>query len=94
MPAERDQIVSSLKKKGFQPKEGKHTLYILYVDGKKTSVFTKISHGSEYREYSDSLLDLVKRQMGLTTSQLHEFIDCKLEYGPYVELLRAKNRIK
>ena len=94
MPAERDQIVSSLKRKGFQPKEGKHTLYILYVDGKKTSVFTKISHGSQYKEYSDSLLDMVKRQMGLTTTELHDFIDCKLEYEPYVAKLKAQNRIK
>ncbi|MBI3586515.1 MAG: hypothetical protein HY088_05245 [Ignavibacteriales bacterium] len=94
MPAERDQIVGSLKSKGFRPKEGDHTFYILYKDGKKTSVFTKISHGSKYKEYSDSLLDLVKKQMGLTMLELRQFIDCELKYEEYIAKLKAQNRIK
>ena len=94
MPAERSQIVSSLQAKGFRPKEGDHTFYTLFVDGKKSSVFTKISHGSQYREYSDSLLDKVKRQMGLTMAQLYDFIDCRLGYDAYLQILRGRGRIR
>jgi hypothetical protein len=46
-------IVASLTKKGFSPKKGKskHIKYTLYVSGKKTSIFTWISHGLD--EYED-----------------------------------------
>ena len=94
MPADRDKIVSSLKSKGFKPSEGDHTFYTLFVDGKKTSVFTKISHGSKYKEYGDPLLDLVKKQMGLTKEELREFIECTLEEKTYIEKLKTKNRIR
>lgn len=94
MPVKRDEIVKQLRAKGFRQKEGDHTFFTLFVEGKKTSVFTKVSGGSKYREYGDALLDLVRRQMGLTTAELHEFIDCKLGYDGYVKILKARNRIR
>jgi hypothetical protein len=94
MPIERDELESALSRKGFEKKNTHHTLYFLIAGGKKTSVFTKLSHGSTYREYSDSLVGVVARQMGLTKSELSKFVECTITREGYVDLLRERGRIK
>jgi hypothetical protein len=57
------------------------------VDGKKTPIYTKISHGE--REIRDKLLGVMARQLRLTRLQFLELIDCKLTEPEYVQLLRG-----
>jgi trans-2-enoyl-CoA reductase len=94
MPVDRSVLVAVLEAKGFKVREGDHSFYSLYVDGKKTSVFTKISHGSSYKVYSDSLLGFVKKQMSLTSEELRQYIECTISYDMYVQILKEKGRIK
>ena len=72
-------IISSLIKKGFSPKKSrsKHIKYTLYVNGKKTSIFTWISHGKN--EYNDQLFERHEEELHLeTTQELEDLIDCPM----------------
>jgi predicted RNA binding protein YcfA (HicA-like mRNA interferase family) len=56
-------VVSGLEKKGFVQAEGDHTFLIFYVNGKKTSIHTKVSHGSN--EINDYLINKMSIQIKL-----------------------------
>lgn len=86
------EISSSLKKKGFEEKTGDHFFYILYVDGKKTKIRTKISHG--IKEYGISLLRLVWRQLKLDKRGFQDLVECPMSYEDYVEYLEKNGHLK
>ena len=94
MAIERERIRAVLSAKGFRQKSNDHQFYYLFVGEKKTSVFTKISHGNQYKDYSDELVQYVYHQMGLVKKELLEFIDCPLSYENYIALLKQRGRIK
>lgn len=75
----------ALASKGFQERPGDHKYYSFYFRGKKTSVWTKFSHGSS--EYGDSLLGAVKRQLKVTKQQMDDLFDCPLDEAGYARLL-------
>jgi hypothetical protein len=88
-------IVASLTKKGFAPKKGKskHIKYTLYVSGKKTSIFTWISHGLD--EYEDRLLNAMKKELHLESiRELDDLIECPMSAESLVSLLEAKGKLK
>ena len=93
MPIERDKIKSALETKGFQNDGGDHEFYFLYHKGKKFSVFTKISRGSGYKDYSDSLVGKVCKQLGLTKQEFLRLIECPLSHDEYIELLKQRKKI-
>lgn len=82
-------IESALTSKGFKQANSDHKYYFFYVDGKKTSIRTKISHGAS--EYGDVLLGLMKKQLHLEKKELEELINCTLGEKEYRELLAKKN---
>ena len=59
MPKEAREVASGLEKKGFHRRENDHTFFHLWIDNKKTPVYTKISHGK--KEISDNLLSVMAR---------------------------------
>ena len=85
MPLSAREVDSSLTTKGFRKVDKDHHFYFLCVDGRMTSIRTKISHGE--REISDTNCGLMARQMRITTPQFKQFVDCKLVQDAYVELL-------
>lgn len=86
-------IAASLLKKGFVQKETHHSYYLLFVNGKKTSIRTRLSHGSS--EYGPNLLSQVKKQLGLKTmEELDDFINCPMSGEAYVELLLDRKVLK
>lgn len=85
MPRPARDVDSSLTLKGFRKVERDHHFYFLCVNGKTTSIRTKISHGE--REISDTNCGLMARQMKITTPQFKQFVDCHLVHEAYVELL-------
>jgi hypothetical protein len=91
----RSLIRSSLLKKGFVEftKGRDHDFYFLYINNKKTQIFTKLSRGSKYKTYNRALLDLVKKQLKLNFKQLLDFIDCPIQFQDYLVIL-TKNGIK
>lgn len=86
-------IDSALKEKGFISKERDHTFYFLVVNGKKTRIRTKFSHG--LKEYGDQLLSGVCKQLGLNSvGELKDLINCPMSGDQYVELLIERRKIE
>jgi hypothetical protein len=83
------EIKEGLTKKGFITVQGDHTFLFLSVEGRKSSIRTKISHGN--KEYGDNILSLVARQLRITTKQLDDLLDCPMSYEDYLAILRTKN---
>jgi len=83
------ELSSILEKKGFalDPKKDHHRFYYLIVDGKKHNIYTYLSHGN--KEYSSSLMSVIKKQLKFTDSKLAEdFFDCPMSYQDYKDMLK------
>ncbi len=83
------EIKEGLTKKGFITVQGDHTFLFLFVEGRKSSIRTKISH--DQREYGDNLLSLVARGLHISKKQLDDLLDCPLSYQDYLSILKTKN---
>jgi len=81
-------IRGALERKGFEAANRDHVFLFLFVDGRKTQVRTKISHGT--KEYGDGLLSLMAKQLHLNMSELGELLDCPLSRESYVSLLMER----
>lgn len=69
-------IANSLLKKGFEEKQSSHTHLIYFIDGKKTSIFTVVSHGK--KEISDDLMHKMAKQIKLSYKQFCAVVDCPM----------------
>ena len=69
-------VLSGLEKKGFVQAEGDHTFLIFYVNGKKTSIHTKVSHGSN--EINDYLINKMSIQIKLEKQKFLDLVNCPL----------------
>ncbi len=94
MPIEREKIQTALLKKGFRQKSGDHCYFHLYTEGKKRNVFTYLSHGSGYKEYSEELVHKVAQEIGLTNKEFYDFVECPLGHEEHVKLLKQRNRLR
>lgn len=92
MPRKTRDIEGSLGKKGFKRKDTHHTFYHLWVDDKKTTIYTKVSHGSN--EVPDPLLGQMAKQVKLTRNQFCELVDCSLTQEGYLAILRDAGHIE
>jgi hypothetical protein len=91
-PRKTKAIRTALMKKGFIADDTHHEMFWLVVDGKKTSIRTRISHGA--KEYGDELLALVARQVGLSKQELYRLIDCPMDGQKLRALLVERGRIR
>ena len=91
-PRKTKVIRAALAKKGFIAADTHHEMFWLVVEGKKTSVRTRISHGA--KEYGDELLALVARQVGLGKQELYRLIDCPMDGEKLKALLADRGRIR
>lgn len=92
MPRKTRDIDGSLRKKGFKREDKHHIFYQLWVDEKKTTIYTKVSHGSS--EVHDSLLGQMARQLRLDRNQFCELVDCSLTHEDYLAILRTAGHIE
>ena len=89
MPSlKKDMVVQNLTKKGFRQREGDH-LYLHYytLEGKKTTIRTKVSHGNRGSDINSSLVAAMARQCQLTTQQFKQFAECSIDQQQYEQLL-------
>ncbi|WP_167396563.1 hypothetical protein [Leptospira ellinghausenii] len=88
--------MSSLVRKGFVEQPARdHHFYFFYYKGKKTNIFTKISHGSDYKEYRDRLFSSVKKQLRFKTNEdLKKFSECTFTEEQYIKLLQEEGLIE
>lgn len=92
MPRKQSDVAKSLKAKGFAPSSGDHNYFHYHSKaGKKTSVFTKTSHGA--KELSDSLLGKMARQCGLSRLDFDLLVECPLDRDTYEQKLIASERM-
>lgn len=69
-------IANSLLKKGFEEKQSSHTRLTYFIDGKKSSIFTVVSHGK--KEISDDLMHKMAKQIKLSYKQFCDVVDCPM----------------
>lgn len=85
-------LEKALCRKGFVKNETHHKILRFYYQGKKTPVKTRLSHG--IKEYNDSLLGQLKKQLKLPDKQrLIDLIECPLDHKEYAEILKSNNEI-
>ncbi len=85
------EIKEGLTKKGFIAVQRDHTYLFFSVEGRKSGIHTKISHGRS--EYGDNLLSFVAKELHLSRKQLDDLLDCPLSYEGYLSVLREKKVI-
>jgi predicted RNA binding protein YcfA (HicA-like mRNA interferase family) len=82
------EVLSGLEKKGFIRSEGDHTFLIFYVNGKKTSIHTKVSHGSN--EINDYLINRMSIQVKLEKKKFIDMVNCPFTLEDYIKELEAQ----
>jgi len=90
-------IAGALLRKGFRRDDNHHKYYFLYVGDRKTSVRTKLSHGSEGSvEYGDKLLSQIQKQLrfGTDKKRFYGLLDCPMSGEEYLEYLRQNNHVR
>jgi hypothetical protein len=87
MPRPARQVSSALLRKGFKSWDSDHAVFELWIDGRKSPIHTKISHGE--REIHDGLLAAMARQLKLKRAQFDDLVECPLSMEEYVGMLRA-----
>lgn len=78
-------ILNNLLKKGFHKSESDHTYLIFYFQNKKTSIRTKISHGS--KEVNDSLINLMSKQLRVDKKFFIELANCNKNETEFIDEL-------
>ncbi len=78
-------IIKSLMKKGFKRSESDHTFLVLYVNGLKSSVRTKVSHGG--KDIGDLLINKMSIQVHLNRKNFIDLVNCPLSYERYIKKL-------
>ena len=81
-------IESVLSHKGFErsPQKQHHKFFFLAVNGKKTHIFTYLSHGET--EYNSSLMGKIKYQLKFKSNEkAEEFFDCPFTKDDYIKML-------
>lgn len=91
-PRKTRAIRAALLSKGFIADDTHHEMFWLVVDGRKTSIRTRISHG--VAEYGDNLLPLVARQVGLSKQELYRLIDCPMDGEKLKRLLVERGKVR
>lgn len=86
------ELREGLEKKGFTMSNVKHKRYMLFVKGKKTGIWTEVSHGSK-SEIGDPLLSIMARQVRLPKREFLNLIDCPMSQNDYLDILRTNNHI-
>ncbi|HXB73341.1 MAG TPA: hypothetical protein VNY05_34200 [Candidatus Acidoferrales bacterium] len=79
-------LVNALLAKGFREVEGRdHRYFFFHVQGRKTAVFTRISHGQ--RSLDDWMSGQAARQIHLSKRELLSYLECTLSGEAYLQLM-------
>lgn len=93
--ANRRDVESALRKKGFRQSNGSHRKFVFYTcGGKKTSVWTETSHGSKHRDLSEFILHKMADQCRLSYPQFRRLIECPMSREEYEGLLVQNGNVR
>jgi len=89
------ELKKNLPKKGFEIDPSKdHIYYYFTYKGKKTGIFTKISHSSRKKIISGDLLKNIKKQLKLdSNSELIDLIKCPMSEEDYIDILKNNGNL-
>ena len=91
MIIDRRKFESGLCKKGFVKSGGDHIFLRHMVDGKYSSVYTKVSHTKKLKDISRDLLTSIRKQLRLDTNQeVFDLVECPLSEEDYNNILKEK----
>lgn len=86
---------SGLARKGFTQNNGDHKKYIYYtIAGQKTSIWTKVSHGTSHAEISPINIKNMANQCRLAIAEFLNLIDCPLSRIEYETQLISNGHIR
>ncbi|MDA8122380.1 MAG: hypothetical protein M0Z38_07425 [Deltaproteobacteria bacterium] len=91
-PRKSRAIRAALLSKGFIADETHHEMFWLVVDGRKSSIRTRINHG--VAEYGENLLSLIARQVGLSNKELYSLVDCPMDGEKLKRLLVERGKVR
>lgn len=92
---ERSAVVDALPRKGLVHRSGtKHDIFRLEIDGKETTIFTKVSRGTKYKVLGPSLVSAMSKQLHLSKGEFLDLVKCKIDHSGYVAILRRKGELK
>lgn len=73
-------VEKGLLSKGFLPTQNDHRRFTYWdLEGKKTQIRTKISHGHSGSDIGDSLLSRMATQCNLNKAKFLKLLDCDLD---------------
>lgn len=84
----------ALSKKGFhdQGKGKDHHWMVLYVDGKKTHIKTKVSRGS--KDIPRRVFSAIYKQLNMPNhAYLLEYLKCPKSYEDYIQMLQENDAL-
>jgi hypothetical protein len=85
-------VRQALTRKGSrEDRKRDHWYYFLHVSGRKSAIYTKISHNES--QIGANLLSLMARQLRIGTTQFELLIDCKLGEAEYIRLLKSAGEL-
>lgn len=80
------EVTKALERKGFvKERSTKHLHYFFYVNGKRTSVHTFLSHGNS--PIGTPNIKRMSSQMKLSTEEFEDFVNCPLSQEKYTRHL-------
>ncbi len=87
-------VDAGLAAKGFRMANSDH-LRLIYHDlnGRKTAINTKTSHGASGLDIGDPLLAKMARQCRLPKAMFLDLVNCPLEQGAYEDSLHANGHL-
>jgi hypothetical protein len=92
MPHKARDIDAALRAKGFRVTESRHTMYHFYVDGKKTVLWTMVSHGQ--KEIPDNIVGtMARKQLRLSRTDFDRLIECPLSQAEYQAMMQQAGHI-
>lgn len=86
---DRKDVEAGLERKGFERDERHHHYFVYWtLDGKKTTIRTRTSHGSSHKTLGDPLLAQMAKQCGgLRKTEFLDLVDCPLSREGFERLI-------
>lgn len=89
------EISKNLPKKGFVVEETHHKYFYHEYNGKRTGIYTYISHGSKIKAIGDNLINMMKKQLQLDNKQqVLDLFKCPMTTDDYNDILMDKNLLQ
>jgi len=91
-------IEKALLAKGFEKASSKqnshHSYYYFIHNGRRSDIYTYLSHGAKSNEYGSSLMNMIKKQLKFSDSKIAErFLDCPFKEHQYIDMLKEAGEL-